>query len=490
MTTQPTGDVAAAVPIVALRPSAGGLSRSRRGAGLLVAALGLPLLTVVLVAVRSSVAAESVLLIYLLAVVVVAVVGGIVAALLAAVASFLLANWFLTPPLYTLAVESRDDAIDLVVFVLAAVLVSVTVELGARNRETAERTRIESRLISRLGSADISEASLVAVLEQVRGLFGMSSVALVDPARGDSPLAFVGPPPSERPTLTVAATDGLELLGYGPEIFAEDRRLLGVLAAMASRAWQGQQLAEQAAQAHQLAETDRVRSSLLTAVSHDLRTPLAGIKAAVSSLRQEDISWTDEEQRELLSTVENSTDRLGDLISNLLAMTRIQAGAVSVQISPVALDEVVARALLGSEADVTIEVREDLPLILADAGLLERVVANLVDNARRFNAHDVPVRVHAERSDGSDGQDPEAPGRAEAARVRLHVIDHGPGIPPSQWDSMFVPFQRLGDHDATASLGLGLAIAQGFTEAMHAGLTPSQTPGGGLTMTITLPVAP
>lgn len=476
MTSQPPGDAALAVPIVALRPSAGGLSRYRRGAGLLVVALGLPLLTILLVAVRSSLAVENMLMIYLLAVVVVAAVGGVVPALLAAVASFLLVNWFLTPPYYTLAVESRDAAIDLVVFVLVAVLVSVTVELGARNRETAERTRMESRLISKLSSAEISEASLMAVLEQVRGLYGMSTVALVDPARGDSPLALLGPPPSERPTLTVAATDGLELLGYGPEIFAEDRRLLGVLAAMASRAWQGQQLAEQAAEAHQLAETDRVRSALLAAVGHDLRTPLAGIKAAVSSLRQEDIAWTDEEQRELLLTVEDSTDRLGDLISNLLAMTRVQAGAVSVQISPVALYEVVARALLGSEANVTIDVPEDLPLVQADAGLLERVVANLVDNARRFSPNDVAVRVHADLP--------------VAAHLSLHVTDHGPGIPPSQWDSVFVPFQRLGDHDATARLGLGLAIAQGFTQAMHARLTPSETPGGGLTMTITLQVAP
>lgn len=489
MTSQPMGDVAPAVPIVALRPSAGGLSRSRRGAGLLVTALGLPLLTISMITVRSSLAIESFLLIYLLAVVVVAAVGGLVPALLAAVSSFLLVNWFLTPPYYTFEVENRDAAIDLVVFVLAAVLVSVTVELGARNREAAERTRIESRLISQLSAAEIGGASLVTVLEQVRGLFGMSSVALVDPTRGESLLALVGALPSERPTLTVAATDGLELLGYGPEIFAEDRRLLGVLAAMASRAWQGQQLAGQAAQAQQLAETDRVRSALLTAVGHDLRTPLAGIKAAVSSLRQEDIAWTEDEQRELLLTIENSTDRLGDLISNLLAMTRVQAGAVSVQIGPVALDEVVARALLGSGADVTIDVPEDLPMAQADAGLLERVVANLVDNARRFSPSDVPVRVRAERPIATDRSDPEATGGA-AATVRLHVIDHGPGIPRSQWDSMFVPFQRLGDHDTTARLGLGLAIAQGFTEAMHAGLTPSETPGGGLTMTITLPVAP
>jgi K+-sensing histidine kinase KdpD len=488
MSTQPRGDAPSAGPIVALRRSTGGLSRSRHWAGVVVATVGLPLLTLTLVPVRSSLAVGSMLLIYLLAVVVVAVVGGVGAALLAAVASFLLVNWFLTPPYYTLAVENRDSAIDLFVFVLAAVLVSVTVELGARNRETAERTRLESRLISELSSAEISGASLVAVLEQVRGLFGMSTVALVDPGGGDSPLALVGPPPSGRPSLTVDAADGLQLLAYGPEIFAEDRRLLGVLAAMASRAWQGQQLAEQAAHAQQLAETDRVRSALLTAVSHDLRTPLAGIKAAVSSLRQEDISWTEEEEGELLLTVEESADRLTDLISNILAMSRIQAGAVSVLVSPVALDEVVARALLGSADNVTADVPEDLPLVQADAGLLERVVANLVDNARRFSPSGIPVQVHADLPSADHAPDSRATD-APCASVRLHVTDHGPGIAESQWDSMFTPFQRLGDRDATAGLGLGLAIAKGFTEAMHAHLTPSATPGGGLTMTITLPVA-
>ena len=485
----PARDVAAgASPIVALPRYTGGLSRTRRWSGVLVAGLGLPLLTIALVSVRSSLAAESKLLIYLLAVVVVAVLGGVVPALIAAVASFLLVNWFLTPPYYTLAVENRTAAIDLFVFVVAAALVSVTVELGARNREAAERTRVESRLISKLSSAEFSGASLVAVLEQVRGLFGMSTVALVGPVSGDSPLALVGPPPSELPTLTIAATDGLNLVAYGPEIFAEDRRLLGVLAAMASRAWQGQQMAEQAARAHQLAETDRVRSALLASVSHDLRTPLAGIKASVSSLLQDDIPWTDGERRELLQTVDASTDRLTDLISNILAMSRIQAGAVSVQVSPVALDEVVARALLGSGANVTVDVPEDLPLVQADAGLLERVVANLVDNACRFSPPGVPVRIHAAPAGASGETDPVATG-LKAARVHLHVIDHGPGIPKSQWGSMFTPFQRLGDRDSSAGLGLGLAIAQGFAEAMHAELTPSATPAGGLTMTITLPVA-
>jgi K+-sensing histidine kinase KdpD len=296
-----------------------------------------------------------------------------------------------------------------------------------------------------------------------------------------------------------------------------------------------------------------VRSALLAAVSHDLRTPLAGIKAAVSGLRQEDIAWTKEEQQDLLRTVEESTDRLTDLISNILAMSRIQAGAVSLQVSPVALDEVVARAMLSlptvteaassadmdadtgtspqadtgsaqsdsgtspqgdtvtsahadtetsaqadTSASIIVDVPEDLPLVLADAGLLERVVANLVDNARRFSPPGVPVRVHAEPP-GATGTGPVDSAYSDDSRstdsarstdpsdcVRLHITDHGPGIPPSLRDRMFTPFQRLGDQDAGAGLGLGLAIAKGFTDAMHAELIPSVTPGGGLTMTIAI----
>ena len=185
-------------------------SRRRRVTGFTVTAVGLPLLTAALMPFRGGLAEGSLLLVYLLAVVGVAVLGGLVPALTAAAASFLLVNWFLTPPYYTLTVASSDAAVDLVVFVAVAVVVSVTVDLGARHREAAERNRFESRLVSELGSAEISGVSLAAVLERVRLLFDMTTVALLDPAEESGrPLAFVGPEPTGRPSLVAVSVNGL-----------------------------------------------------------------------------------------------------------------------------------------------------------------------------------------------------------------------------------------------------------------------------------------
>jgi K+-sensing histidine kinase KdpD len=408
----------------------------------------------------------------------VALIGGTLPALLAAVASFLLANWFLTPPYHTFVVEQRDHLIALAVFIVVATTVSVTVELAARQRVTAERSRIEADVLAKFTGAPVSDTSLADVLEQVRTVFGMTSVALLE-RRGDNeqPVEIVGPPLHGAPTVRIDAGPGLRLVAEGPELFGEDRRLLARLATAATRAWENQKLADEATQGRQLAEIDRLRSGLLAAVGHDLRTPLAGIKAAVSSLRQEDVAWTPDEEQELLVTIEASADRLEDLIANLLAMSRLQAGALSVHKQPVALDEVVPRALIGiPDHSVNVTVADDLPLVEADPGLLERVIANLVSNARRFAPEGQPVRVQAE---------------AEERVVRLRVSDRGPGVPREEWTRIFQPFQRLGDRPTDgAGVGLGLAIARGFTEAMGGTLTPAETPGGGLTMTVTLPVAP
>jgi K+-sensing histidine kinase KdpD len=449
-----------------------GWARLWAGLGLVVVALSA--LTAALVPLRGHLALESVLLLYLLVVVLVALTGGIIPGVVAALASVLLANFFFTTPYHTLVVDQRDSIIALVVFVIVALIVSVTVEVAMRLRLGAVRSRNEAEMLSRFTAEPVRETSLTAVLEQVRDTFGMESVALLERS-GDTErvAATAGQPLRGHPIISVTAGDGLRLVAEGPELFAEDRSLLTRLAKAAARAWEGQQLA---GEARQLAEVDRLRSALLAAVGHDLRTPLSGIKAAVSSLRQRDVRWSPHEQDELLATIEESADRLDDLIANLLAMSRLQAGALSVSLRPVMLDEIVAKAVTGRPAgDVVVHVPDDLPLVVADPGLLERVIANLVDNACRFSPDGVPVRIDAVSRDGNVG---------------LSVADSGPGVPEADWDRIFAPFQRLGDHRSDGGVGLGLAIARGFTQAMDGTLTPSPTPGGGLTMTVTLPVKP
>ena len=451
---------------------AGGLARGRLLGGLALAAVGLPLLTLALTAARESLSLASVLLIYLLAVVLVAVVGGTAPALLAAVGSFALANWYLTPPYHTFRIEQRDAVIALVVFVLVASTVSVAVDLAARRRAAAARGRLEAEMLSRIAAQPVTERSAEAILEQIRDTFGMRSVALVDSGR-DQPVARVGPPPAGAPVISVEAGGPLRLVAEGPPTFAEDRRLLRSLAAAAARAVEGQRLAVAADRARELAEIDRLRAALLAAVGHDLRTPLAGIKAAVTSLRQRDVQWSATDTEEFLATIEESADRLDALVANLLDMSRLQAGVLSVDARPVALDEVVARALIdGPGGEVAVEVPDDLPLVAADPGLLERVIANLVANARLHAPSTGPVRVAA----ASDG-----------ARIRLSVVDTGPGIDPAERERIFAPFQRLDDR--RGGVGLGLAIARGFTEAMGGTVEPTETPGGGLTMTVSLPLA-
>jgi K+-sensing histidine kinase KdpD len=475
-----TGDDARPVGRALPRPAAG-LSPARRWAGIAVAGIGLPIATTVLAGLRDQLALESVLLLYLLAVVLVAVVGGVVPAVIAAIVSDLLANYFFTPPFHTLVVEQRDSVVALVVFVLVALTVSVTVDLAARRRAAAVRSRMEAEMLARLASQPVTDRSLTGVLEEIRDTFAMTSVALlVRRGEEDQLGALVGPPLQGRPAITASAGPGLRLVAEGPELFAEDRGLLNRLAATAARAWDGQQLVGEAAQARGLAEVDRLRTALLAAVGHDLRTPLAGIKAAVSSLRQQDMTWTEAEQAELHTTIEESADRLDDLIANLLAMSRLQAGALSVHVIPTAIDEVVARALIHTHAsDIQVDVPDNLPPALVDPGLLERVIANLVDNARRHSPPGTPVQVSAK-------VDP----HPEAPSMVLRVADAGPGVAAQDQDRMFAPFQRLDDRTTGAGVGLGLALARGFTEAMGGTITPSETPGGGLTMTLTLPVAP
>jgi two-component system sensor histidine kinase KdpD len=229
---------------------------------------------------------------------------------------------------------------------------------------------------------------------------------------------------------------------------------------------------ELADHATRLAEIDQLRTALLAAVSHDLRTPLAGIKAAISTLREPEVDIPTDEQRELLTTVEESTDQLTALVDNLLSAGRLQAGQLSLHPQPVALDGIAAAALLATGAEAVLDVPDDLPLVHADPGLLEQVIINLVRNAQQADPA-WPIRLT---------------GRLHDNRAELAVIDRGPGLADTQWQAMFTPFHRPGDH-SPSGLGLGLTVVKGFTEAMGGHIQPSHTPGGGLTMTLSLPLA-
>ena len=275
-------------------------------------------------------------------------------------------------------------------------------------------------------------------------------------------------------TLSVRTDDDLVVLVVYLLVAAAAGLAVDVAAA---RARQAQRLATAAARAGELAQIDKLRSALLGAVGHDLRTPLAGIKAAVSSLRQADVEFSADDRAELLATIEESADRLAVVVDNLLALSRLQAGVLAVDVQPTVVDAVAAQAVLGTDTrgiTVDLDVPDDLPAALADAGLLERVTANLLANACAASPPNATVTVRGEAASG---------------QIRLAVIDHGPGIPAGARESVFAPFQRLDDHTG-GGLGLGLAIARGFTEAQGGTLVPSDTPGGGLTMTITLPIAP
>lgn len=461
-----------AVPARELPRLAAGLSPRRRWAGVGVAVIGLPVLTVVLVALVDVLALGSLLLIYLLAVVVVAAVGGWWPGALAAVAAVLAANWFLTPPFNTFVVESRDSVVELVVFAVVAIIVSAAVEIASRDRSRATRSRIEADLLSEVASRPADTLSLPELLEQIRVTFGMRQAALLRRRTGtESVIASAGSGTSEWGIRIPASTE-LSLVLAGPQLFAEDRAVLDRLAAAAARAWETQHLSTLA---DRLTEADQVRSALLAAVGHDLRTPLSSLKAAVSSLRQDDVEWSQEAREELLATIEDSADRLDALIANILDMTRIQVGAVRSHTADVAVDEIVALAMLDLPAGaVVMDIPDDLPLVRADPGLLERVVANLLDNGLRHSPLGRPVHVSTQ---------------VRAGAVELTIVDHGAGVPPHLWQAMFQPFQRLDDRAAGAGAGLGLAIVHGFCAAMEVPVEPSETPGGGLTMTLRLPVA-
>jgi K+-sensing histidine kinase KdpD len=446
----------------------------RRLAGVILAAALLPPITALMAVWRPHLNLADVVLVYLVAVVTITVLGGFWPAVLAAVAASLLLNWYFTEPLHTFNIQDPKESLALVLFVTVAVAVSSVVHLAARRAVQAARAREEAASLLELaqnvlGGADSPKAVLDhltrthggqaelqeraggrwvrAASSQVEG--SLTAAARID-IRGDLTLLVTGQADSATPAL---------LAGYAAQVAAALDR---------------ERLRTQAAQAEALAEGNRMRTALLAAVSHDLRTPLASIKASVSSLRQTDVEWSPADEADLLATIEQNADRLDALIGNLLDMSRLHTGSLQPFLRPTAIDEVAPVALLGLDDSLRLEmaVPDGFPLVLADPGLLERVLANLFSNALRHSPAGRPPELQAQLVDGS---------------VLLEVVDHGQGVPDEQKERIFEPFTRVGDR--YPGVGLGLAVAKGFAEAMGGRIVATDTPGGGLTVRITLPAA-
>ncbi len=479
----------------------GAITLRRQIAGYVMAAALAPVLTVALAPFRTSINLTSDVLMFLVTVIVVALVGGFIPGVLAAVVGSLLLNYYFTPPIHLWTIAQANNALALGVFVAVALLVAWVVDIAARRTTQAARANAESELLATAaGSVLRGQQGLSALLDRIREAFGMDSVTLLECGTPDGSqpagasaerlrgtpgswhvVATTGPHPVTRPDeadVEVPVTDRLSLALRGRPLPAADRRVLGAFASYAAVALEQQRLAAEAQAARPIAAADRMRTALLAAVSHDLRTPLASAKAAVTSLRSRDVDWAAEDHDELLATADESLDRLAHLVDNLLDMSRLQAGALSLFPRPSGLDEIVSRALDNLDPaarGITVDIPESLPEINVDPAILERVIVNLTENALRYSP---------------PGQPPLLTASALGDRVELRVVDRGPGIPEKDRDRMFVPFQRLGDTDNTTGVGLGLALSRGLTEAMGGTLTAEETPGGGLTMTVSVPAVP
>jgi two-component system sensor histidine kinase KdpD len=443
------------------------LSRGRRIAGFVLVLAGLPALTA-LPNVVPALSLTSDILLFLAAVVAVALVGGLWPALLAAVAGSLLLNWYFVPPIGKFTIAQRDNLLALAIFVLVALAVSWVVDTAARKTRQATAASAEAQTLFTIAGGVIRGERL---LERLRETFALDSVTLLEDG---AVTATVGEPCTDARTADaeVKIDDRRTLLLRGQPLAASDRRIVEAFAAQAALALRQERLTAEAAAAKPLAEADRMRTALLAAVSHDLRTPLASAKAAVAGLLSDEVHFDAEDRRELLETADESLDRLDRLVANLLDMSRLQAGALGITAIDVGLEEVVPRALDDLGATVISRLPPDLPAVRADPGLLERILVNVIGNALRYSP---------------PGQPPLITGSTLGDRVELRIIDHGRGIPVEQRERVFQPFQRLGDHDNHTGVGLGLALSRGLTEAMGGSLTPDDTPGGGLTMILSLP---
>src|ERR1700761_4665767 len=428
---------------------------------------------------------------FFIGVLLVGLLGGVAPAALSAVLSGLLLNYYLITPRHSFTIAEPNSAITELVLLLIAVAVAVVVDGAARRTREARRASQEAELLTLFAGSVLRGADLETLLERVRETYAQRAVTMLrepsaeEHAGGEKSevVACVGRDPCTTvdfaDTAIEVGDNEFWMLLAGRKLFARDRRVLGAVARQAAGLIRQRERAEEASRTEAIVRADELRRSLLSAVSHDLRTPLAAAKVAVSRLRAEDVAFSPEDTAELLATIEESIDQLTALVGNLLDSSRLAAGVVHPDLRRVYLEETVQRALVSIGKGATgffrsaidrVKVDVGGTVAMADAGLLERVLANLIDNALRY-APNCVVRVNAGRV---------------GDRVLINVIDEGPGVPHGTEGQIFEPFQRLGYHDNTTGVGLGMSVARGFVEAMGGTIAAGDTPGGGLTVVVDL----
>lgn len=449
----------------------------------LVALVGTPLAGIALVPSEDAMGFGGAPLVMLLGPVLAALLGGMGPALTASVTAFVALDILFVTPSFSLRIADAADLVTLLLFIVVSALVSVLVDrLIRRNSEYArERSEAEALAVLANSTAILDAGALDRLVGELQSTLDLDAVAVLSPAEsGWRVEASAGEPLPGSPddgSYAAELAGGATLVVVGPALASEDRRLLSAFVAQVRIAQAALALKADATRAEALAEANDLRDALLAAVSHDLRAPLANIKAAATSLTSAEVNWTPEEVESFAVTIDAEADRLNVLVANLLDMSRLQAGMLGVQIAPAPVAEVVYSALAslsGDTSNVEVDAPDSLPLVSTDPALLERVLANLIRNALDWAPEGTQVRVEAAQLDD---------------HVVLRVIDRGAGIARENRDAVFRPFQRLGDggQAATQGIGLGLAVARGFCDAIGAEIDLDDTPGGGTTATVRVP---
>lgn len=413
------------------------------------------------------------MLVVLVEVIAIAAMSGLVLGVLTAVISALLISWYLAVPVGSFTVTAADTLTALVVYtglsVSAAVLVS---RLSAARALVLERERQSSVVSSVLTEAGMAGRVSPAVVVQSTFSLDLFSLEQRDALGLWDVVERAGrdDPDGALPRV-VPLPDGHRLVVSGADAEALDEEVLQSTATAVLRAHQAQLLAEERENAHALALVDQARSALLASLGHDLRTPLAGLSLAVDGLRNDTGALSNDQRQELLTTAADSVQRLDGLVTNLLDSARLRAGVLLSHLEPTSVEEVAAKAVvaIGDPEVVDFDVDETLPLVLADPGLLERILVNLLSNALIHSGSD-RVSLCAREVDSA---------------VVLDVIDYGRGLTERAAGPHRRPYGP--SRSPLDGAGLGMSIVDGFSEAMGVPVERRETPGGGLTMSLTLP---